>query len=190
MIKFDIKNRFSGDVQFTAEIDCDENDNRSLKLGLAVRWGIKNSADLSYADLSYADLRSANLRSADLRSANLSYADLRSANLRSADLRSADLSYADLRSANLRSANLRSADLRSANLLVLGKRSDGWDFFATFDDDEIWIRAGCRSFSISDARVHWHETRDGTPLGDETFAILDHAERLVAIRLNQKKAAA
>ena len=100
---FTILNRFSGEVQITAEIDCDESVFRSLKLGLAVKWAIKNNADLRSANLSYADLSYA-----DLRSANLSYADLSYADLRSANLSYADLSYANLRSADLRSANLSS----------------------------------------------------------------------------------
>ena len=131
MVKFNVLDRYSGEIKFTAEIDCDENALPSLKLGLAVKLAIKEKADLRYADLRYADLRSANLRyadlryadlrsadlrSADLRSANLRYADLRSADLRYADLRYADLRYADLRYADLRYADLRSADLRSADL--------------------------------------------------------------------------
>ena len=83
-MRFDILNRLTGAIQFTAEIDCKEDESTSIKIGLAVRWAIKSSADLRSADLSYADLSSANLRYADL-----SYADLRSANLRSANLRSA-----------------------------------------------------------------------------------------------------
>ena len=82
-MKFNILNRFTYSVQFTAEIDgnlhCKEDESTSIKIGLAVKWAIKNSADLSSADL----------RSADLRSADLSYANLRSADLRSADLSSA-----------------------------------------------------------------------------------------------------
>ena len=66
-MKFEVKNRFSGKVQFTAEIDCDADTSRSLKLGLAVRWAIKNNASLRDADLRGADLRGANLRGADLR---------------------------------------------------------------------------------------------------------------------------
>lgn len=34
-IKFDVTNRWSGKVQFTAEIDCDESASTSIKLGLA-----------------------------------------------------------------------------------------------------------------------------------------------------------
>jgi len=102
MIKYEVKDRFIGKVKFTAEIDCNESDTLSAKVGLAVKWAIENNADLSYANLSYANLRYANLSYANLRYANLSYADLRSANLRSANLSSANLSSADLRSANLR----------------------------------------------------------------------------------------
>ena len=122
-MKFEIKNRYTGEVQFTAEINCSEDAGYGIKLGLAVKAAIKSkanlrSANLAYANLRYANLRSANLAYANLRyanltSANLAYANLRSANLRSANLTSANLAYANLRSANLRSANLRSADLRS-----------------------------------------------------------------------------
>ncbi|MBB3411262.1 hypothetical protein FHT87_005215 [Rhizobium sp. BK316] len=118
-MQFNVLDRFSGEVKFTAEIDCDENALLSVKLGLAVKWAIKEKADLRSANLSsanlrYADLRYADLRSADLRYANLSSADLRYANLSSADLRYANLSYADLRYADLRSADLSSANLSSA----------------------------------------------------------------------------
>ncbi|WP_222050837.1 pentapeptide repeat-containing protein [Rhizobium laguerreae] len=115
-MKFEILNRFSGEVQITTEIECAVDTIPSVKLGLAVKWAVKENADLRSADLRSADLRSADLRSADLRSADLRSADLRSADLRSADLRSANLYGADLRSADLRSANLYGADLRSADL--------------------------------------------------------------------------
>jgi len=35
MIKFNVLNRFSGDLQFTAEIDCREDAPSRIKLGLA-----------------------------------------------------------------------------------------------------------------------------------------------------------
>jgi len=111
-MKFEIKNRITGDVQFECELDAEyENESYGFKLGLAVKIAIKKDADLRFTNL-----RSANLRSADLSSANLRFADLRFADLRFADLRSANLSSADLRSADLRSANLRSADLSSTDL--------------------------------------------------------------------------
>jgi hypothetical protein len=46
-MRFDVTNRFTGKVQFTADIDCDDNAIASVKLGLAVRWGLKNDANLT-----------------------------------------------------------------------------------------------------------------------------------------------
>ena len=37
LIKFEIKNRWTGDVQFTAEIAADENTAFGVKIGLAVK---------------------------------------------------------------------------------------------------------------------------------------------------------
>ncbi|MDH2091078.1 pentapeptide repeat-containing protein [Rhizobium pusense] len=122
-MKFDILNRFSGEVQFSAEIDCKADDLPSVKLGMAVKVAVKESANLYGANLYGADLRSANLYGANLYGANLYCADLRSANLYGANLRSANLYGADLRSANLYGANLYCADLRSANLYGANLRS-------------------------------------------------------------------
>ena len=83
-MQFQIRNRFTGAVQFTAEIEADENTPLSIKIGLAVRWAYKTGADLRSADLSGADLSGANLSGA-----NLSGANLRGANLYGADLRGA-----------------------------------------------------------------------------------------------------
>jgi uncharacterized protein YjbI with pentapeptide repeats len=114
--QFPVRNRFTGAVQFTAAISVTPDMLPSVKLGLAVRWGCGNDADLRGADLSDADLRDANLRDANLRDANLRDANLRGANLSAANLSGADLRGADLRGANLRGANLRGADLRGADL--------------------------------------------------------------------------
>jgi len=64
-MKYEILNRFTGAVQFTAEIDCADDAPRSLKIGLAVMWGIEYGADLSGADLSRADLSGAKLAGAE-----------------------------------------------------------------------------------------------------------------------------
>ena len=80
-MEFDILNIFTGAVQFTAEIDCNKDESISIKIGLAVKWAVKNKADLRFADLSFADLSFANLRSADLRSADLRFAYMSSADL-------------------------------------------------------------------------------------------------------------
>ncbi|WP_347822774.1 pentapeptide repeat-containing protein [uncultured Planktomarina sp.] len=121
MIKFEVENRFSGSVQFTAEIDCDVGARHSVMLGLAVRWAVSNSANLVGAYLGGANLvgaylGGANLVGADLEGAYLVGANLRSANLEGAYLGGANLGGAYLRSANLGGANLRSANLDGANL--------------------------------------------------------------------------
>jgi len=113
---FEVRNRYTGDLQFTAEIECAEGTLTSIKLGLAVRWAVANKADLKWADLRWAVANKADLRWADLSGANLSGADLSEANLSGADLSGADLSGADLGWANLNEVDLRWANLRWANL--------------------------------------------------------------------------
>ena len=189
LIKFDVLNRFSGKVQFTALIDCAPDAPTSIKLGLAVKYAIKSRANLGGADLRGADLSRANLGCADLRGANLGCADLRGADLGCADLRGADLSCANLSSANLSRANLRGADLSRADLssadlggadlggqwIIQGAtRSDGYAFFLQklTADKEPMVKAGCRYFTLAQAQKHWESTRAGTVLFDETRAIV------------------
>jgi hypothetical protein len=90
LLKFNVMNRFSGDLQFTAHIDCAEDALPSVKLGLAVKWALVSGADLSGANLSGADLSRANLSGADLSGANLSRANLSGANLSGANLSGAE----------------------------------------------------------------------------------------------------
>ena len=129
MIKFEVKNRFSGEVQFVAKINCYQNAALSLKLGLAVKWAVENKADL---------------READLRWANLCLANLCVADLRGADLREADLRGADLRLANLCGADLRWADLREADLLIL--QTPIWTVYIQKET----IRIGCQYHKVSE----------------------------------------
>lgn len=109
--KYEVRNHRTNAVQFTAEISITPDMLSSVKLGLAVKWGRDNDADLVGANLSGADLSNADLSNADLGGAYLN-----GANLRYANLRNADLSYADLSNANLGVAYLSSADLSDANL--------------------------------------------------------------------------
>ena len=95
-MKFEIKNRWTSKVQFTAEIDCDESTSISVKLGMAIKLAVKSGADLSGADLSGADLSDSYLIGAYLSGADLSDADLSDANLSDVNLSHANLSRADL----------------------------------------------------------------------------------------------
>jgi hypothetical protein len=112
--QFEVRDRWTNKVQFTAAITCAPDASVSVKLGLAVRWGRDNGANL----------RGADLRGANLRGANLSDANLSGANLRGADLRGAYLSDANLSDANLRGADLRGAYLSDAYLRSV--KADMW----------------------------------------------------------------
>ena len=85
-MKFEIKNRWTSKVQFTAEIDCDESTSISVKLGMAIKLAVKSGADLIGADLSHAYLIGADLIDANLIGANISGANLSGAYLSHADL--------------------------------------------------------------------------------------------------------
>ena len=87
--QFPVRNRWTGEAQFTAEISATSYMLTSVKLGLAVKWAVKNKADLSRAYLS-----GANIARAVLSGANLSGADLSGANLSRADISGANLSRA------------------------------------------------------------------------------------------------
>ncbi|PHR83128.1 pentapeptide repeat-containing protein [Henriciella sp.] len=166
MISLDILNRFSGTVQFTAEIDCDENASRSIKIGLAVKWAIKTGADLGGAYLG-----GAYLGGAYLGGAYLGGADLRGAYLRGADLRGAYLGGADLRGAYL------GGGVKIKSLLASAVRlNDQYQFFLWETECGHVITAGCRQMTIADYRAHIAAEYPGAAKGDETSDILDYFE--------------
>ncbi len=183
MIKFDVLDRFSGVVQFTAEIDCADDAPNSVKLGLAVKWAVASRAYLSGANLSGADLSGADLSGANLSGANLSGANLSCADLCRANLSRANLSRANLSRAYLSGANLSGANLSRANLIVGPQRSDGYRFLLYYlGDGKLQIVAGCRKFDFAQARAHWQSTRGDTPLGAESLAAVDYLEAVAMAR--------
>ena len=167
MIRFDVKSRFTGTVQFTAEIDCEEGASVGVKLGLAVKWALKTRAYLAGANLAGAYLAGANLAGADLAGANLARADLTNANLAGASLAGAYLARANLADATIGNG------VRVRVLRKVCSRTDGYQFLLWGCEDGAWrVQAGCRFFALPEAWKHWTRTRDGTPLGEETFDIL------------------
>jgi len=175
---FEIKNRFTGDTQFTAEIDCGEDAAISRKIGLAVKCAVKNGANLSGADLSGANLRDADLRGADLSGAHLSGANLSGADLSGADLTDADLRGAHLTGADLTDADLSGADLRGAKGVVPLGTPDGWTAVGWWSDGKPWVRVGCRNKSLSDGKSYWANKPDRR----EVMAALEYFEAVAAIR--------
>jgi uncharacterized protein YjbI with pentapeptide repeats len=115
-IKQEILNQFSGEVMFTAEIECATDALLSIKLGLAVQCAVKARANLAGAYLADANLADANLAGANLAGANLADAYLAGANLAGAYLAGAYLARAYLAGAYLAGANLAGANLAGANL--------------------------------------------------------------------------
>ncbi len=115
-IKQEILNRFSGEVIFTAEIECAADELPSIKMGLAVKAAVKAGANLADANLARANLADADLAGAYLARAYLARAYLARANLARANLADANLAGANIAEANLAGANLADANLAGANL--------------------------------------------------------------------------
>ena len=80
-MKFEIKNRYTGEVKFTAEIDANEDTPIGIKIGLAVKWAVKTKEDLSESNLSGSDLSGSDLSGSNLSGSNLRGSDLSESNL-------------------------------------------------------------------------------------------------------------
>jgi hypothetical protein len=73
-------------------------------------------------------------------------------------------------------ANLAGADLGDQWVIQGPTRSDGYPFILShLTNEAVLVKAGCRSLDPEDAVKHWTETRGGTPLGDESLAIVAHS---------------
>ena len=106
-MKFEIKNRFTGETITTINSDSWKN---------AVQKALKNETSLDGANLYKANLDGASLNRASLNRANLNGASLNGANLYKANLDGASLNGANLDGASLNGASLNGANLYKANL--------------------------------------------------------------------------
>jgi len=74
--------------------------------------------------------------------------------------------YADLRGADLYGADLHGADLHGAYLygakgyLCLGIDNRGYHFRAVLFSKGWQVTAGCRNFTLTEAKQHWANNRD------------------------------
>ena len=133
-----IPNRWTGEPLVTAEIECDEGNPHSVRLGLAVRWAIKNKISLRNADLMNADLRNANLWNADLRNANLGNADLGNADLRNANLWSARLGSVHGVNDYIKTLHLEKWSISyTSHVIQIGCERHSIDEWREFDDARI-----------------------------------------------------
>ena len=157
-MKLEIKN-FSGVVLYSVEATS-----VSELLCAAVKEG---------ANLRGAYLRGAYLGGANLGGANLGGAYLGGAYLEGANLGGANLGGAYLGGANLGGANLGGAYLEGANWgpgCKIQEQTVKWVAPLVFCDnyckclcavdDVAWIMAGCRWFTLANARKHWTGRED------------------------------
>ena len=80
---------------------------------------------------------------------------------------------ANLRGANLSMANLAGAYLSGANLIDAGQDSRGYRFIGV-PTNGLHIMAGCRWFTLDEAREHW---QDNPEAGNKVAAIAAEADR-------------
>ena len=89
-------------------------------------------------------------------SGNLGGANLSMANLRGTKLRGANLSGADLSRADLGGADLSGADLAEVRAIIDGGQdARGYRVLGWLRDGQLMLKAGCRNFTLAEARAHW-----------------------------------
>ena len=95
--------------------------------------------------------------------------------------RLADLSGAFLSGADLSGANLSGATLPSTHVLLLTTQA-GYPVFGVYQGGVWRIIAGCRDFSLDEAKAHWSAPDYHTPLdGRRIVAVLRWFEEEVAL---------
>ncbi len=108
----------------------------------AVKAAVKDGADFYGANLTEADLSWANLTGANFYGANFYGANFYGANLTGANVAGADLAR---------------AELFGAEGIVHVGPVDRWDMYAVRWPDGPRIKAGCRWFTVGEAREWWEK---------------------------------
>ena len=112
-------------------------------------------ADFSRANFSGANFFRANCSGADFSGANFSRANFSRANFSRADFSRADFSLASFYGADFSGANFFGANFFGVEGILHVGPVDGWDMYAVRWDDGPRIKAGCRWFTVSEAREWW-----------------------------------
>jgi hypothetical protein len=144
---------------------------------------LRSRDDLLVYSSTRATCRADALREAADRCVDTSFLNLRYTDLRGADLSGLNLSHADLTGALLTDANLRGTKLAGALLIgtkgaIGGGHPDCWPAFAYKRHREVFVRVGCRQFTIADAKRHWR----GKAQRAEVRAFVAYVERVAKAR--------
>ena len=124
----------------------------------AVRQGVSLArAHFSGADFSRANFYGADFYKANFYGANFYGADFSRANFYGANFYKADFYKADFYKANFSLANFSGADFYLAEGILHVGPVDGWDMYAVRWDDGPRIKAGCRWFTVDEAREWWEK---------------------------------
>ncbi len=127
----------------------------------AVRQGVSlarancSEANFSGANFSLANFSRANFSRADFSLADFSRANFSLANFSGADFYKADFSLANFSGADFSRANFYGANFYGAEGILHVGPVDRWDMYAVRWDDGPRIKAGCRWFTVTEAREWW-----------------------------------
>lgn len=129
--------------------------------------------NLGEADLSHFDLTGIQMPGCRLVRADLRGTILRDANLEGCAFGGARMHDCDLTNANIDDVDLSDTESGYIHGIISLGELDGWRVYGyRKSDGHLRIRAGCRNFSLEDAREHWEERDDRK----EIFAALSLLE--------------
>lgn len=143
--------------------------------------------NLSGANLSHANLQGASLIRVNFNQADLRYANLNGANLYDSSFDQARMTGADVTDCNLDDTTLGAADAKYMyGIIMLAELNDYFVWaYPRGQEKLLRIRAGCRDFTLAEARDHWSRDDAGTlPASgrEEIFAALPLIEAMARNR--------
>ena len=123
----------------------------------AVAEAVRQGVSLAGANCSEAHFSGADFSRANFSRANFSRADFSLANFYGADFSLANFSWANFSRADFSLASFYGANFFGVEGILHVGPVDGWDMYAVRWDDGPRIKAGCRWFTVSEAREWWGE---------------------------------
>lgn len=138
----------------------------------AMESGVKrfNKADLTGADLSSMIFKDITFTGAKFDRVKLRQTEFRDCWLEDAVFRACEMHRTLFIGSNMKSINVANShfgaalfeecNLEGSNLILLGMSQRGHSFVMTYENGIAIIRAGCREFTLDEARDHWPENQN------------------------------